>query len=957
MNLYKRIICLLSMILGLQLILAYSPFFSCVSFAGQYSLEEDDDEDGDEDDWDEDDPEDGLEDDEEDDEEEDEEEGDIPDDSGKEPYETIKAQGYKAGYSAGMEDALFDCLLIGDEEEERRCQLNAPDSLYNNITDEKYTVSYNEILDYPEEYLPVSGEEAMGAFLSYADSWKEGYRDGYTETLEKGAGDKWYELGHAFGYLDAVNDTYDPESTHGDEDGRIVEDGYYEPDHKDSLYNTLQGKYGDSYRAGYDAGWKDGINEFPGYIDLSSKDFDPWRISTCPLNWDTADRFVVETGSDVSNVWYSITDKCFYDYEGDTVRGRTAACSPFDYFFVESDTYIKDGVLIDRKKTTLKNNVNTEVDAAGNWLYRAVDAGNGLYVLIRYQVGDHSGYDDIKVKRYVYSRAGGDKGELKRETVTDHLNNYYKGNEPVVPYDSRAITDVSRKYSKDGDEEYPRNTKKKRREITVDAKLIYWEKGKAAEDLGNIRVVSSVRNSRTASVSSDHIVYTGDQYINLIKVDEKDRYYRVSKERVYDGEDREKETFATVSFSGIRSIPGLDELENRKNKVRNPVFTLKLKSVDKEIKKYKKAIRAALKDQSFNFEIARFKIDKKEDEEVTYKPYWKYFYYHSDLSEKVNEMKPAPIRRRDFDSAEEYEKAKAEYDKAMAEVKEYLSSNGFKKAFEKELKDARAAYMEEYRSIVTKYGKDMTGFEEHLKKNVLPFYPEYKYVRKYSEGYYKDGNKDGKVTSMEQWEYEYRYGPSVLNELTYHDFNGKLDPGENVIPDSAAWNAEYDELPEMEGVSWLSGDGYNAVTTVYLDYCPDGFYGNEGGSDEPDVELNEELFTYNEDVKLSLGKTKIKTDKNGKRLLIKPCFLFYSFNEFDDEMVKVKRKKIKISGKQADFKISDKEAAGQPILVLQGINNFEGTIALRKRENGETGFGYYFDDNNNFICEASSNDQ
>ncbi len=948
------------MILGLQLLLAYSPFFSCTSFAGEFEDNDDDDDDEEDDDsLDDDDEEDDDDEDDDDEDDDPDKEALIPDDTGKEPYETIGASGYKTGYSVGMEDALYDCLLVGDDEEERRCQLNDPDSLYNNIDDEELAVSYNKVLGYPEEYIPVSGNDAMKPFLVYKEKWKEGYKDGYTDNLENGAKDRWYEIGHTFGYLDAVNDTYDPESTHGDEDGRLVEDGYYEPDHRDSLYNTLTGKYGDSYRAGYDAGWKDGINEFQGYINYSSKDFDPWRISTCPLNWDTADRYVVETGSDITNVRYSVTDKCFYDHDGDRVRGKTAACSPFDYFFVESDTYIKDGVLIDRKKNTLVNNVNTEVDAAGNWLYRAVDAGDGLYIIIRYQVGDHSGYDDIKVRRYVYSRENGDRGELKRETVTDHINNYYKGNEPVVPYDSRAITDVSRRYTKDG-EEYGRNTKSKRREITVDAKLIYWKMGKAAEDLGNIRVVSSVRNGRMATVSSDHIEYTGDSYINLIKIDEKDRYYRVSKEKIYDGEDREKETLATVSFSGIRSVPGIAELENRKNTGRDPVFTLKLKGVDKEIKRYKKTIRAALKSQSFNFEIARFKIDKKEDVEETYKPYRKYFYHPSDVSEKVNSMKPEPIRRRDYDSPEEYEKAKAEYDKAMAELKEYLSSDEFKKAFDKELKEARAAYMEEYRSLITKYGQDLSGFEEYLKESVLPGYPEYKYVRKYSEGYYKDGNKDGKVTPLEQWEYEFRYGPSVLNELDYHDFNGKLDTGENVIPDSAAWNAEYEELPEIEGVAWLSGGGYSAVTTVYLDYCPEGFAGNneEAGPDEPDIELNEELFTVNEDVKLSLGKTGIKTDKKKeKRLVIKPCFLFYSIDEFEGEVVKVKKKKIKISGKKADFKISDKKAAGQPVLVLQGVNNFEGSIALRKRENGEIGYGYYLSDNNNFICEAPINDK
>ncbi len=952
----KKIIMLFLIISGLGLLSASAPLFSFPSFAGEVGEPGDGDEG--EDDIDD-------EDNEEDEDDEDEEQEDdpgneeeqreplIPDDAGLEPHETIEALGYKNGYSLGREDGLYDCFLKEGSEEKRRCQLNDPGSLYHHIMDEEYTVSYNAYLGYPEEYLPVSGNQALSAYQRFADKWKEGYGDGYKYNLEEGADEEWYSLGHTFGYIDAVNDSYDPGQSHGD-DERIVENGYYEPDYEDSLYNTLTGRYGDAYRDGYDAGWGDGIKEYPAEIEYGSPEFDPWRISTCPLNWDTADRYVVQVGMMAKNAWYSISDRAFLDSNGSRMGGRTAAYSPFDYFFVDTDTYILDGQLKDRKKDSLISHVNTKTDAGGNWLFRAVDAGNGLYILIRYQVGDHAGYNNFKVKRFNYGYSKGDRGEIIKSTVIDSVNDYYNGNEPVVYYDSRLVTDAERKYLKD-EVRAGKNTRSKRREICADAILCYWEEGKDAVPLGEIRVKAKVKNNREASVSSDNVFHNGDPYIAGNTIEEKERFYRVSADRALDGNDEEKESFGSVSFAPATFSPLLTKEENKKFTGEGPSFTLKVRSVDKDIRKYKKSVEQALKNEVFRFEIARFNLTKPVESEDKFSLYHKPFSYDSALARKVSEMQPEQIRRRDFDSFEEYEAAKKKYDEALKELNEYLASKEFKSGFDKELKEARKAYLKEYEDLKARYGKDMASFNEYLKEHELPLYNSYTYVRKYSEGYFKDGNKDGTVTPMEQWEYENVYGPYALNDLDNYHFNGVLDPGENVIPDADAWNAVYEETPDILDVSWLSGQSFCAVTKVFLDYKPGDFYGDSGEEEtEPSREPNLEYYTENEDIRVSFGSARLKKQKGKEKLEISPSFIIMSGFDEENANIRTSRKKILKVGDKADLRLTDKELSGQSILIVDGINGFEGSLAVRRRENGEIGYGEYISDSRNYIESLSS---
>ena len=819
--------------------------------------------------------------------------------------------------------------------------------------DEEYTVSYNEYVGYPEEYLPVSGNEALSAYRRFADKWKEGYGDGYKYNLNEGADEEWYSIGHTFGYFDAANDTYDPGQSHGD-DERTVENGYYEPDYEDSLYNTLKGRYGDAYRDGYDAGWSDGINEsFPG-IEYDSPEFNPWRINTCPLNWDTADRFVVEVSTIAKNAWFSISDMAFLKADGEKMSGRVAAYSPFDYFFVDTDTYILDGQLRDKKKDSLISHVNTETDAEGNWLFRAVDAGNGLYILIRYQVGDQARYNNFKVKRYNYGYSKGDRGEIIRREIIDSVNDYYNGSEPVVSYDSRMITDVERRYSKE-DVEKGKNTKSKRREICADAILCFWEEGKDAVPLGEIRVKAKVKNNREASVSCDNVFHNGDIYIAGSEIEENERFYRVSAEKSLDGNDEEKESFGQVSFAPVTYSPLLTKEENKKFTGEGPSFTLKIRSLSKDIKKYRKSLEQALKNEVFRFEIARFNLTKPVENEDKYSLYYKPFSYDSALARKVSEMQPEQIRRRDYDSFEEYQKAKEEYDKAMEELNKYLATKEFKSGFDTELKEARKAYLKEYESLRTKYGRDLTAFNEYLRKYELPHYDTYTYVRKYSEGYYKDGNKDGTVTPMEQWEYENIYGPQGLNDLDNYHFNGALDPGENVIPDPEAWNAEYEETPDIKDVSWLSGQSFSAVTKVYLDYKPEDLYG-DSVEEEPELsrEPNLEYFTENEDIRVSFGSAKLKKHKGKDKLEITPSFIILSGFDEENSNIRTGRKKIVKEGNKADLKLTDKELSGQSILIVDGVNGFEGSLAVRRRENGEIGYGEYVNDNRNYIESLSS---
>ena len=52
---------------------------------------------------------------------------------------------------------------------------------------------------------------------------------------------------------------------------------------------------------------------------------------------------------------------------------------------------------------------------------------------------------------------------------------------------------------------------------------------------------------------------------------------------------------------------------------------------------------------------------------------------------------------------------------------------------------------------------------------------------------------------------------------------------------------------------------------------------------------------------------------------------------------------------KADIRIDHKMAETEPFLVATGINNFEGSIAMRIRKNGDLGYGYYKNDDYYYI--------
>ena len=52
---------------------------------------------------------------------------------------------------------------------------------------------------------------------------------------------------------------------------------------------------------------------------------------------------------------------------------------------------------------------------------------------------------------------------------------------------------------------------------------------------------------------------------------------------------------------------------------------------------------------------------------------------------------------------------------------------------------------------------------------------------------------------------------------------------------------------------------------------------------------------------------------------------------------------------KADIQIENKMAETEPFLVATGINNFEGSIAMRQRKNGDLGYGYYKNDDFYYI--------
>ena len=937
-----------SILLALMLFIYPACSVVCASetvLLGEDDDDEEDDDEEDDDDEDDDDDDDG--DDDEDDDDDPEEEDPLPDDPA--PYETVEVRGYNYGYDEGKKDGVTDSGLSSNRPGQRAYQVNDPKSLYSNITNPERTVSDNDRIGYPRQFLPVSAD-GLDAYLTYAEKWKEGYRDGYSYGVGDGAENSWYEKGYAFGSLDAKNDVYDPDAEHG-EDDRMVQNGYYEPDYEDSLYNTLKGKYGDAYRAGYDAGWKDGLDNIINGVDYSGTDFNPWRVTNCPTDWETSDRLVVQTDLALTNAYFSVEEDSFINYEGDDISGFAAAFSPFAWYFAEDSTYIRDGEVINKKDEAMIQGVNTGITDSENWLYRAVDAGEGLYLLIRYRVGNMEDYRDFKVRRFYYTRENGDSGALMRDCVIDHINNYYNGNEPVVSYDSRKIVDMNRKIV-DGEEKIKKNTKGKRREICAEAVLVRWEKGKAAEFLGKIGLKALAKNNVHASVSGDNMLYLGDRYINGSEMEKNDRYYRVSRDESVDDSGERKENLEKVTFAGTKSIGKLSKEDNEQYSGEGPSFTLKIRGLDKGISGYKDKINTALKDQVFNFEIARLKISKNEEEETEeeYVSYSKLFTMESKVAARVAELKPEAPRRSEYEDYESFMEAVKQYNEGVKALNAYYASKDFKTGFLKELQEARKKYMEEYRSLVSKYGSKMNGYGKYVTENILPGYVDYSYKKKYSEDYFKDGNKDGTVSRIEQWEYDNLYGPFALNDLDHYNFNGKFDNGENMLPDVAAYNADYETLPAFDDVTWIVDGYYTAYTVIILDDASAGDFKVKKAAPnmEPPV-FNEYVYTMNDDVRLSLGKIKTLKKKEEKRLKVRPTFMFYTGEDSDGEYTRVSKRSVKISGAGKNLSFTDKMVADQPILLIHGENDFEGDIAIRLRSSGEVGYGIWKDDGNNYI--------
>ena len=865
---------------------------------------------------------------------------------------TIYIDGYDHGYEEGRSDGEHDYLLGTGDDERRAYQVNDPDSLYSSLDDPNCLEDEdaNDRIGFPEDMIPVS-DNSYPIYQKYVSMWREGYRDGYAYSLGQGAEEELYEKGHTFGYLDAKNDAYDPEKSHGEGD-RKVRNGYYEPDFPDSLYNTLSGKYREAYRAGYDVGWKDGQGSFSYLINYNDKDFDPWRITTCPSEWTTAEKFAVETGKETVNAYYDVESDSFKTFYGDKIAGSIAAYSPYAYFFSDNDSYIYNGKKINRKEDALAQNVNAGIAPDEAFLYRTVSMNDGLYLLIRYRVGSLQYYHALDVKRYVYSRGEGDRSVLTRSSVIDHINNFYNSSEPVVTYDARKIVDSERKATKTGDVPKP-NTKTKRREIEADAILIKWEEGKAAEMLGRVYVKAKAQNNVEASVSSSYIIMAGDPYINGEDIEKEYRFYKAAAREEFTDQETLKERLHTIAFAAPTFT---EKLARKDGRVNNPFFTLHISRLDKAIKKYRKQINAALKREYFFFEIARLNIEGSrvvdDSDNSLFHPYTKTFTLHSAIGAKVASMTPRAPRRRNYPDYDSFMAAAAEYERRLAELREYLDSSSYKEEFRKELTNARDRYMSEYRGLVTRYGGRIAEFSKYLEKNVLKRYTPYTYEKKYSEGYFKDGNKDGRVTEIEQWEYDFLYGPDALNAPDHYNFNGAFDLGENIVPDPLAYGSDYTDgdLPDISSVPWLHGSQYNATTTVWMDSAPgtdlmDSFETSDSSDSLPT--LNQSLYTQNADVRLSIEGLKPSKDK--KTLRISPVLNYYIGETSDGEYKVLAKRSIKTHGNSKDLILENKSAAGEAVILMKGTNNLEGEIAVRMKSSGEAGFGIWKNEDENWI--------
>ena len=206
-------------------------------------------------------------------------------------------------------------------------------------------------------------------------------------------------------------------------------------------------------------------------------------------------------------------------------------------------------------------------------------------------------------------------------------------------------------------------------------------------------------------------------------------------------------------------------------------------------------------------------------------------------------------------------------------------------------------------------------------------------------------------------------------DFTYYYYDENGDQNNEVISDFAEWGDWDMDYSDLYG-SFEFENGF----TVYYDFLEDRDTDIEIVENNKDIKVlwpgEENVFSYNgelDSLDIDFLDPKVKGGKKGQTLTIKPVLHMGLFSGRDklgllEPPLKVE-KKLKTStvkankdgtfkdpkpGK-ADLLIKNYMAEIEPFIVVTGVNNYEGQIAIRQRQNGDVGFGYFKNDDFYYI--------
>ncbi len=321
-----------------------------------------------------------------------------------------------------------------------------------------------------------------------------------------------------------------------------------------------------------------------------------WDINSSPANWNTS-RWMISAN-------YPETDTVVRPVSKDPTRGGIIF-SPFSYFFTEESpgevVDIVDGkVILSDPKVRHKE--------AADYFYRAVDAGGGYFVLVRYNVLDGSAISirphDGKAEYFdfTYRQTG-------KANVEQRCSNYYSVNgelQPIVQYTNRkkVWVDMMKGKSAKPNEDQA---------IFVDAVLVQHTGNKT--NFVSWLPIKSVKavNNIYATLSSDNLVVANGPNNDDYSTNDL-------------GWTRNRKENENDKYTGFKSQPLLSSTENIFLKGDSqPYFTIKVgvaKDAPAEVKQLLGAANKALAAEQFKFQIARYNLGTTDNDRVPASVYY-----------------------------------------------------------------------------------------------------------------------------------------------------------------------------------------------------------------------------------------------------------------------------------------------------------------------------------------------